>query len=73
MSATEILEQFRALPPEEQRLVAERIWEEYEPDFETPEMTAELERRAAEFQKDPRQGIPWDEVRRELREKYGWP
>ena len=45
MSANEVLEQFRALPPGEQRLVAEQIWQTYEPEFETPEMIAELERR----------------------------
>ena len=74
MSATEVLQQFRALPPEEQRLVAEQIQEEVELDdfVETPEMMAELERRAAEFRKNPSQGVSWEQIRAELRQKYGW-
>jgi putative addiction module component (TIGR02574 family) len=72
MTATEVLEQFRALPPAEQRLVAEQIWEAYEPEFETPELIAELERRAAEFRKNPAQGVPWEQIRAELRQKFGW-
>lgn len=74
MSATEVLQQFRALPPEEQRLVAEQIQEEVNLDdfVETPEMIAELERRAEEFRKNPSQGVPWEQIRAELRQKYGW-
>ncbi len=72
MSANEVLEQFRALPPGEQRLVAEQIWQTYEPEFETPEMIAELERRAEEARRNPQDSIPWEQVRAELREKHGW-
>ena len=74
MSATEVLQQFRALPPKEQRLVAEQIWDETDAGelVETPEMIAELERRAAEFRKNPSQGVPWEQIRAELRQKYGW-
>jgi putative addiction module component (TIGR02574 family) len=74
MSATEVLQQFRALPPEERRAVAEQIWDETEAGelVETPEMMAELERRAEEAHRNPQDSIPWEQVRAELREKYGW-
>jgi putative addiction module component (TIGR02574 family) len=72
MSANEVLEQFRALPPEEQRLVAEQILETYEQGFETPEMIAELERRAEEAHRNPDDSVPWEQIRAELREKYRW-
>ena len=72
MSANEVLDQFRALPPAEQRLVAEQIWDMCEPSFETPEMIAELERRATEFRKSPGQGVSWEQLRAEIRQRQGW-
>ena len=74
MSATEILEQIRRLPPREQREVFERIRDEF-PDFDddlTPEQSAELERRAEEFRKNPTDGISWEQVRDEVRKRFGW-
>jgi len=74
MSASEILEQIRRLPPEEQYEVAERVWEEFG-DFDddlTPEQAAELERRAEEFRKNPQDSIPWEQVRDEVRQRFGW-
>ena len=74
MSATEILEQIRRLPLEEQYEVAEKIREEYG-DFDdelTPEQIAELERRGEEFRKNPQAGIPWEQVRDEVRKRFGW-
>jgi putative addiction module component (TIGR02574 family) len=74
MSANEVLEQFRALPPEEQRLVAEQIWDEAERDgfIETPAFLAELRRRAEEARQNPEDSIPMEQVRAELRQKYSW-
>jgi putative addiction module component (TIGR02574 family) len=72
MSAVEILEQIRRLPPEERHEVVEKVWEEFG-DFDdelTPEQIAELERRAAEARAHPESGIPWETVRAELFERY---
>ena len=78
MSAMEIIEQMRRLPADEKRQVVEQIWTEFgaeldwaDPDL-SPEQTAELDRRLAEFEQNPHQGIPWDTIKAELREKYGW-
>jgi putative addiction module component (TIGR02574 family) len=74
MSATEILEQFRKLSREQQRELLERIREEVGDldDELTLEQLAELERRAEEFRKDPHLGIPWEQVRDEVRKRFGW-
>jgi putative addiction module component (TIGR02574 family) len=74
MSAAEILDQIRRLPPEEQYEVAEKIWEEFG-DFDdelTPQQAAELERRAEEFRKNPQDSIPWEQLRDEVRQRFGW-
>ncbi|HEY2081901.1 MAG TPA: addiction module protein [Verrucomicrobiae bacterium] len=71
MSATEFVEQFRKLPPEEQREVFEQIREEFDDEL-TPEQIAELERRAEEFRKNPQTGIPWEQVRDEARKRFGF-
>ena len=73
MSATEILEQIRRLPPAEQLLVAEKVRQEFG-DFDdelTPEQITELERRAAEAQAHPERGIPWETLRAEMFARYG--
>ncbi len=78
MSATEIIEQMRRLPADEKRQVVEQIWTEFgdelgwgDPDL-SPEQAAELDRRLAEFEQNPQRGIPWDLIKAELQEKYGW-
>jgi len=74
MSAAEILDQIRRLPPAEQYEVAEKIWEEFG-DFDdelTPQQAAELERRAEEFRKNPQDSIPWEQLRDEVRQRFGW-
>jgi putative addiction module component (TIGR02574 family) len=60
-----------ALPEAERELLVERLLESLPPGFpplNDEEMLAELERRHAEFEKDPSIAIPWSEVKRKL----GW-
>jgi putative addiction module component (TIGR02574 family) len=74
MSASDILEQIRRLPPAEQYDVAEKVWEEFG-DFDdelTPEQAAELDRRLADFEKNPRAGVPLEQVKAEMRRRFGW-
>jgi putative addiction module component (TIGR02574 family) len=69
MSATEILEQIRRLSPTEQREVAEQILDEcgaFDDELSSSQI-AELERRAENLRKNPAAGIPWEQVRAELK------
>ena len=36
-----------------------------------PELLAELERRSEEFERDPSCAVPWEDLREELKRKYG--
>jgi len=74
MSATEILEQIEKLPLAERQEVAELVMEKYGGLDETltAEQAAELDRRLAEFEKNPRRGIPLEQVKAEMRERFGW-
>lgn len=74
MSATEILAAAKALPLEERIEIAQGLWEDitsngYDPDL-TPEQTAEIERRLADFEKNPGAGILLEQVKAELRQRF---
>jgi len=71
MSAAEIVEQFRLLPFEEQREVVRLLNEEIDDEL-SPDQIAELERRAEDFRKNPEDGVSWEEIRSDLRKRYGW-
>jgi putative addiction module component (TIGR02574 family) len=71
MSAAEILEQVNRLPLEEQRVVFEQLRDRFDDEL-TPEQTAELERRLRAFEENPRNGIPLEQVKAELRQRFGW-
>ena len=64
MSATDILEEIRRMPTEEQQKVAEKIWTEFgEFDAElTPEETVELDRRAEAALNQPTRGKRAEDV-----------
>ena len=69
MSATEIVEQIRKLPPKERREVMEQLRSDLS-DFDdilTPEQIAELERRADDALKNPRRGKPAEQVFTQIR------
>jgi len=73
MSAAQILEQIEQLPFSEQREIAETLWEKYGvTDDLTPEQAAELDRHLAEFEKNPHDGIPWEQVEADLTKRFGW-
>jgi putative addiction module component (TIGR02574 family) len=69
MSATEIVEQFRKLPVEQQREVFEQIRDEFDDEL-TPEQIAELDRRAEDALKHPGRGTPWEQVRDEMLREF---
>jgi putative addiction module component (TIGR02574 family) len=78
MIGTEIIEQMRTLKTEEKREVVEQIWTVFgdelgwvDPDL-TLEQAAELDRRLAEFEKNPRDGIPWEQVQADLKKRFNW-
>lgn len=73
MSATEILEQIRRLPPEEREELVALMWQEFgDPEDElSPEQIAELDRRADDALTYPERGIPWEQLRDETRSNEG--
>ena len=76
MNATEILEAAKALPQEERIKLAQDFWEiivedGYDPDL-TPEQAAELDRRLADLEANPHEGIPWEQVKADLNQRFGW-
>ena len=74
MITTEILEELRRMPEPQRRELVEIIGLEFG-DFDdnlTPEQKAELDRRLADFERNPRSGIPFEQVREEARQRFGW-
>jgi putative addiction module component (TIGR02574 family) len=72
-----LLQAAKALPLPERIELAEALWEDiaeegYEPPV-TPAQAAELDRRLEEHRRNPQTGIPWEQVKAELEEKYRRP
>ena len=74
MSSTS-LAQLLKLPPTERAELAMALWESLSMDEREAELTlspdqaAELDRRWQEHLKNPASAIPWDDVRRKLRDR----
>ena len=76
MSATEVFAAAKALPLDKRIKLAQELWDGlaavgHDPDL-TPEQATELDRRLADFEKNPREGIPWEEVEADLNQRFGW-
>ena len=73
MSAVEIIDQLRALPPAERREAVEKIWDEFaDCDLElTPKQASELDRRLADHQARPDDVVGWKEIKESTEAKYG--
>jgi len=74
MGAVELFEHAKALPLAERLELARRLWDDlegegYDPDL-TPGQAAELNRRLAEFEKNPEDGIPWETVKAEVEKRF---
>ncbi len=71
MTAAEILEKIRRLPEKERLEVTEQILDEfgYFNDDPSSEQIEEMERRAERLRRNPESGIPWEQVRAELKER----
>ncbi|MEY2878714.1 MAG: putative addiction module component [Verrucomicrobiota bacterium] len=72
MSASEILETIRGMPPAERRNVVGKIWAEFsETELElSPRQAAELDRRLQEHTARPEDVVPWSEIRAATEAKY---
>ena len=71
----DLLEAAKALPLPERIELAEALWESitgegHEPPL-TPAQADELDRRQEEHRRDPKSGLPWEQVKVELDQKYG--
>jgi putative addiction module component (TIGR02574 family) len=76
MSVADLLKAAKALPLEERIDLTQQLRDDieengYDLDL-TDEQIRELQRRAEEFRKNPQLGIPWEQVRDEVRHRYSW-
>jgi len=69
-----LLEDAKALPLPERIELAEALWESITDEGHEPPLTsaqaAELDRRLEDYRRNPPSGIPWEQVKAELEQKY---
>jgi putative addiction module component (TIGR02574 family) len=76
MTVPEIIEFIRPLSAKHKQQVLESLWNEFQDELEaydpdlTPDQLAELTRREEEFLKNPRSGIPSEQVFAEIKERF---
>ncbi|MFW6213049.1 MAG: addiction module protein, partial [Spirochaetota bacterium] len=64
MTKEAIIAEIRKLTPEEQREIAESLWESTEENYAlTDEQRAELKQRYDAYRNNPEQGSQWEDVR----------
>jgi putative addiction module component (TIGR02574 family) len=73
MSVETLLKEVKGLPLEQRIEFVQRAWDDlaqegFDPDL-TPEELAELERRAEELRQHPERGIPWEQVKAEIKQR----
>lgn len=75
MRAAEILNEIRALPEHEKRDVFSMIRVEFGDVLDeaelTPEQARELSRRAVAFEANPNEGVSWEDLQAEVRQRFG--
>lgn len=68
MTTAELLPEILKLSPDDQRLIAQALWQhlgEVEP-VDVAEFNRELERRLGDITENPQDEISWDDLSREL-------
>ena len=68
-----LLEELMQLTPAERGEIAQELWDsldEAELPPLTPRQMQEIDRRLAEYERDPSRAIPWEEVRDRLRARF---
>jgi putative addiction module component (TIGR02574 family) len=68
MTTAELLPELLKLSPDDQRLIAEALWQhlgEIQP-IDEMEFKRELDRRLEDIEKNPQDEISWDDLSREL-------
>jgi putative addiction module component (TIGR02574 family) len=70
-----LLAEIMRLPEDERRQLIEEVLDSLDPELDdfrlTEEEKAELDRRLEEHERDPESALSWEEVRAELRSRFG--
>ena len=68
-----LLEELMQLTPAERGEIAQELWDSLD-EAELPPLTPgqmqEIDRRLAEYERDPSRAIPWEELRDRLRARF---
>lgn len=69
---TTLLDELLQLPACERRAIADKLYESVEAEMSlmTPELSAILDERIAEYQRHPERVHAWEDIKAELQSKY---